>query len=122
MTHGTIKAILLSGPPGCGETTVIRRLVELSCPSWTGSTATGWPPRPRRPPAGRRAAAGGPGAEGGACSALRWAGRWACWLVQLLRSTDGALKEVAAACRAVRAALAGLWRRAEQRRGRPPPE
>jgi len=89
---------------------------------WTGSTAPGWPPRPRRPPAGRRAAAGGPGDEGGACSALRWAGRWACWLVQLLRSTDEALQEVAAACRAVRAALAGLRQRAEQRRGRPRPE
>jgi hypothetical protein len=43
-------------------------------------------------------------------------------LVQLLRNTDGALKEVAGACRAARAALAGLRRRAEQRRGRPPSE
>jgi hypothetical protein len=41
-------------------------------------------------------------------------------LVQLLRNTDEALKEVAAACRAARATLAGLRRRAEQRRGRPP--
>ena len=67
MTHGTIKAILLSGPPGCGETTVIRRLVELSCPSWTGSTATGWPPRPLRPPEGRRAAAGARGMKAVRC-------------------------------------------------------
>ena len=43
-------------------------------------------------------------------------------LVRLLSSADGALKEVAGASRAARAALAGLRRRAEQRRGRPPPE
>ena len=43
-------------------------------------------------------------------------------LVRLLSSADGALKGVAGACRAARAALAGLRRRAEQRRGRPPPE
>jgi hypothetical protein len=43
-------------------------------------------------------------------------------LVQLLRNTDGALKEVADACRDIRAALAGLRQRAEQRRGRPPSE
>ena len=43
-------------------------------------------------------------------------------LVQLLRNTDGALKEVAGACRAARAALAGLRQRTEQRRGRPPSE
>jgi hypothetical protein len=43
-------------------------------------------------------------------------------LVRLLGSVDGALKEVAGACRAARAALAGLRRRAEQRRGRPPSE
>ena len=43
-------------------------------------------------------------------------------LVQLLRNTDGALKEVAAACRAARATLAELRERAEQRRGRPPSE
>ena len=43
-------------------------------------------------------------------------------LVQLLRNTDGALKEVAGACRAARAALAGLRQRAEQKRGRPPSE
>ena len=34
-------------------------------------------------------------------------------LVQLLRNTDEALKEVAGACRAARAALAGLRERAE---------
>jgi nucleoside-triphosphatase THEP1 len=28
VTYESIKAILLSGPPGCGKTTVIRRLVE----------------------------------------------------------------------------------------------
>jgi nucleoside-triphosphatase THEP1 len=28
VTYGTIESILLSGPPGCGKTTVIRRLVE----------------------------------------------------------------------------------------------
>jgi nucleoside-triphosphatase THEP1 len=28
VVHRTIKAILLSSPPGCGKTTVIRRLVE----------------------------------------------------------------------------------------------
>jgi hypothetical protein len=43
-------------------------------------------------------------------------------LVQLLRDTDKALKEVAGACRAARADLAGLRQRAEQRRGRPRPE
>ena len=43
-------------------------------------------------------------------------------LLRLLSSADGALKEVAGACRAARAALAGLRQRAEQRRGRPPPE
>jgi hypothetical protein len=43
-------------------------------------------------------------------------------LVRLLRNTDEALKEVAAACRAVRAALAGLRQRVEQKRGRPPSE
>jgi hypothetical protein len=42
--------------------------------------------------------------------------------LQLLRSTDEALKEVAGASRAARAALAGLRQRAEQRRGRPPSE
>jgi hypothetical protein len=41
-------------------------------------------------------------------------------LLRLLRNTDGALKEVAGACRAARAALAGLRERAEQRRGRSP--
>ena len=43
-------------------------------------------------------------------------------LLRLLSSADGALKEVAGACRAARAALAGLRQRAEQRRGRPPSE
>ena len=43
-------------------------------------------------------------------------------LVQLLRNTDEALQEVAAACRAARATLAELRERAEQRRGRPPSE
>ena len=43
-------------------------------------------------------------------------------LARLLSSADGALKEVAGACRAARAALAGLRQRAEQRRGRPPSE
>ena len=43
-------------------------------------------------------------------------------LVRLLSGADGALKEVAGACRAARAALAGLRQRAEQRRGRPPSE
>jgi hypothetical protein len=43
-------------------------------------------------------------------------------LLRLLSSADGALKEVAGACRAARAALVGLRRRAEQRRGRPPSE
>jgi hypothetical protein len=38
-------------------------------------------------------------------------------LVQLLRSADGALKEVAGACRAVRAALAGLRQRAKRKQG-----
>ena len=37
-------------------------------------------------------------------------------LLRLL-GADGALKEVAGACRAARAALAGLRQRAEQRRG-----
>jgi hypothetical protein len=41
-------------------------------------------------------------------------------LLQLLRSADEVLTEVAGACRAARAALAGLRQRAEQRRGRPP--
>jgi hypothetical protein len=49
-----------------------------------------------------------------------WPGEDLDRLVQLLRNTDGALKEVAGACRAARAALAGLRERAEQRRGRPP--
>jgi hypothetical protein len=43
-------------------------------------------------------------------------------LLLLLRNADGALKEVAGACRAARAALAGLRRRAEQRRGQSPSE
>jgi hypothetical protein len=43
-------------------------------------------------------------------------------LLRVLGSADGALKEVARACRAARAALAGLRRRAEQRWGRPPSE
>jgi hypothetical protein len=43
-------------------------------------------------------------------------------LVRLLSSADGALTEVARACRAARAALAGLRQRAEQGRGRPPSE
>jgi hypothetical protein len=43
-------------------------------------------------------------------------------LLRLIRNTDEALKEVAGACRAARAALAGLRQRAEQRRGRPPSE
>jgi hypothetical protein len=58
-----------------------------------------------------------------------WAGLVRGWpagdldrLVQLLRGTDEALKEVVGACRAARAALAGLRRRAKQRRGRPPSE
>jgi hypothetical protein len=51
-----------------------------------------------------------------------WPGEDLDNLLRLLSSADGALKEVAGACRAARAALAGLWRRAEQRRGRPPPE
>ena len=41
-------------------------------------------------------------------------------LVRLLSSADGALKEVAGACRAARAALAGLRQRAEQKGGRLP--
>jgi hypothetical protein len=48
-----------------------------------------------------------------------WPGQDLDNLLQLLRNTDEALKEVAAACLAVRAALAGLRQRAEQRRGRP---
>jgi hypothetical protein len=51
-----------------------------------------------------------------------WPGEDLDRLVQLLRNTDGALKEVAAACRAARATLAELRERAEQRRGRPPSE
>jgi hypothetical protein len=43
-------------------------------------------------------------------------------LVRLLRGADGVLKEVAGACRAARAALAGLRQQAEQRRGPPPSE
>ena len=43
-------------------------------------------------------------------------------LLRLLSSADGALKEVAGACRAARAALAGLRQRAERRRGRLSPE
>ena len=38
-------------------------------------------------------------------------------LVQLLRSTDEVLTEVAGACRAARAALAGLRQRTEQKQG-----
>jgi hypothetical protein len=49
-----------------------------------------------------------------------WPGEDLDRLVQLLRNTDGALKEVAAACRAARAALTGLRQRVEQKRGRPP--
>ena len=37
--------------------------------------------------------------------------------LQLLRSTDEVLTEVAGACRAARAALAGLRQRAEQKQG-----
>jgi hypothetical protein len=44
-----------------------------------------------------------------------WPGEDLDRLVQLLRNTDGALKEVAGACRAARAALAGLRQRAEQK-------
>jgi hypothetical protein len=58
-----------------------------------------------------------------------WAGFVRSWpredldnLFQLLGSTDEALKEVVGACRAARAALAGLRQRAAQRRGRPPSE
>jgi hypothetical protein len=51
-----------------------------------------------------------------------WPGEDLDRLVQLLRSADGARKEVAAACRAARAALADLRQRAEQRRGRSPSE
>jgi hypothetical protein len=50
-----------------------------------------------------------------AVRARRWAGRRACWLVQLLRNTDEALQEVAGDCRAARAALAELRQRAEQK-------
>jgi hypothetical protein len=49
-----------------------------------------------------------------------WAGIVRGWpredlddLLQLIRNTDGALKEVARACRAARATLAGLRQRAE---------
>ena len=38
-------------------------------------------------------------------------------LLQLLRDTDEALEGLAAACRAARAALAGLRQRAEQKQG-----
>ena len=51
-----------------------------------------------------------------------WPGEDLDDLLQLLRSTDEALKEVAGAWRAARDALAGLRQRAEQRRGRPPSE
>jgi hypothetical protein len=44
-----------------------------------------------------------------------WPGEDLDRLVQLLRNTDGALKEVAGACRAGRAALAELRQRAEQK-------
>ena len=43
-------------------------------------------------------------------------------LLQLLRDTDEALEGLAAACRAARAALAGLRQRVKQMRGRPPSE
>jgi len=53
-----------------------------------------------------------------------WAGLVRGWpvgdlddLLQLLRSTDEVLTEVAGACRAARAALAGLRQRAEQKQG-----
>jgi hypothetical protein len=49
-----------------------------------------------------------------------WPGEDLDDLLQLLRSADGALKEVAGACRAARATLAGLRQRAEQKGGRPP--
>ena len=49
-----------------------------------------------------------------------WSGKDLDKLAQLLRNTDEALKEVAPACRAARATLAGLRQRAEQRRGQPP--
>ena len=51
-----------------------------------------------------------------------WPGEDLDRLVRLLSSADGALKEVAGACRAARATLAGLRERAEQRPGRPPSE
>jgi hypothetical protein len=51
-----------------------------------------------------------------------WPGEDLDNLLQLLRSADGALKEVAGASRAARAALTGMRERAEQRRGRPPSE
>jgi hypothetical protein len=44
-----------------------------------------------------------------------WSGEDLDTLTRLLGSTDGALQEVAGACRAVRAALAGLRQRAEQK-------
>ena len=53
-----------------------------------------------------------------------WAGLVRGWpvgdlddLLQLLRSTDEVLTEVAGACQAARAALAGLRQRAEQKQG-----
>jgi hypothetical protein len=58
-----------------------------------------------------------------------WAGFVRSWpredlddLLQLIRSTDEALKEVAAACQAARADLADLRQQAKQRRGRSPSE
>jgi hypothetical protein len=44
-----------------------------------------------------------------------WPGEDLDRLVRLLSNADGALKEVAGACRAARAALAGLRQRAEQK-------
>jgi hypothetical protein len=51
-----------------------------------------------------------------------WPGEDLDRLLQMLRNTDEALEGVAGACRAARATLAELRERAEQRRGRPPPE